>query len=173
MAHLGIGERTRGVKKFLRRVLDAYLAPVRREVARTNGKFREPADLGELAELASTVTSLGNQAGEGWLLTAEILHLIAEGVPNVVCAQPFACLPNHVTGNGMFGEIRRQHPEANIATLEFDPGASSVNQLNRLKLLIAAAQTGRTAAARTAAARTAAAETAAPDGSLATERVDA
>ena len=68
----------------------------------------------ELVKKAAEVTSIGVQAGEGWLLTAEILELIEQGCPNVICAQPFACLPNHVTGRGMFGKIRRLHPEANI-----------------------------------------------------------
>jgi predicted nucleotide-binding protein (sugar kinase/HSP70/actin superfamily) len=81
---------------------------------------------------------LGNQAGEGWLLTAEILELIGSGVKSVICAQPFACLPNHVTGKGMFREIMRRHPGVNIVTIEYDPGASPVNQLNRIKLLLAA-----------------------------------
>ena len=80
------------------------------------------------------------QAGEGWLLTAEILELIEQGCPNVICAQPFACLPNHVTGRGMFGKIRRLHPEANIVSIDYDPGASEANQLNRIKLMIAAAK---------------------------------
>ena len=82
------------------------------------------------------VISLGAKMGEGWLLTAEILELIEAGCPNVVCAQPFACLPNHVTGRGMFGKIRRLHPEANIVSIDYDPGASEANQLNRIKLMI-------------------------------------
>ena len=80
------------------------------------------------------------QAGEGWLLTAEIIELIESGCPNIVCAQPFACLPNHVTGRGMFGKIRRLYPQANIVSIDYDPGASEANQLNRLKLMIAAAK---------------------------------
>ena len=94
----------------------------------------------ELVKKADEVTSVGVQAGEGWLLTAEILELIESGCPNVVCAQPFACLPNHVTGRGMFGKIRRLHPEANIVSIDYDPGASEANQLNRIKLMIAAAR---------------------------------
>ncbi len=79
--------------------------------------------------------------------------MIEDGVPNVVCAQPFACLPNHVTGKGMFGEIRRRHPAANITTVEYDPGASQVNQLNRIRLLVAAARSGRGEADAEAAVR--------------------
>ena len=92
------------------------------------------------------IISLGAKMGEGWLLTAEILELIESGCPNVVCAQPFACLPNHVTGRGMFGKIRRLHPEANIVSIDYDPGASEANQLNRIKLMIAAAKKAHKAA---------------------------
>ena len=99
----------------------------------------------ELVKKAAEVTSIGVQAGEGWLLTAEILELIEQGCPNVICAQPFACLPNHVTGRGMFGKIRRLHPEANIVSIDYDPGASEANQLNRIKLMIAAAKKARNA----------------------------
>ena len=94
----------------------------------------------QLVKTADEVTSVGVQAGEGWLLTAEIIELIESGCPNIVCAQPFACLPNHVTGRGMFGKIRRLYPQANIVSIDYDPGASEANQLNRLKLMIAAAK---------------------------------
>lgn len=120
--------------------LDRILNPVRRAIDTAHGKFTQDTPMPELVQLASTVTSIGVQAGEGWLLTGEILELIKSGCPNVVCAQPFACLPNHVTGRGMFGKIRRMHPEANIVSIDYDPGASAANQLNRIKLMIAAAK---------------------------------
>ena len=94
----------------------------------------------QLVAKAQTVTSIGVQAGEGWLLTGEIVELIESGCPNTICAQPFACLPNHVTGRGMFGKIRRLYPQANIVSIDYDPGASEANQLNRIKLMIAAAK---------------------------------
>ena len=94
----------------------------------------------QLVAKAQTVTSIGVQAGEGWLLTGEIVELIESGCPNIICAQPFACLPNHVTGRGMFGKIRRLYPQANIVSIDYDPGASEANQLNRIKLMIAAAK---------------------------------
>ena len=146
-ANLGTDKYSRWIKKTLRRVLEAYRRPVRRALARTGRRFPVPGDLATMARRASTIASLGNQAGEGWLLTAEILDLLHDGVPNVVCAQPFACLPNHITGKGMFGEIRRRYPEANITVVEYDPGASEVNQLNRITLLIAAALTAPAPAA--------------------------
>jgi predicted nucleotide-binding protein (sugar kinase/HSP70/actin superfamily) len=120
--------------------LDRYMNPVRRAIDLAHGKFTQDAPMPELVKMAADVTSIGVQAGEGWLLTGEILELIASGCPNVVCAQPFACLPNHVTGRGMFGKIRRLHPEANIVSIDYDPGASEANQLNRIKLMIAAAK---------------------------------
>ncbi|MDR1555361.1 MAG: hypothetical protein LBS26_04055, partial [Campylobacteraceae bacterium] len=81
----------------------------------------------------------GNQTGEGWFLTAEMIHLIHEGVPNIVCMQPFACLPNHITGKGVMKAIKEHYPEANITAIDYDPGSSAVNQLNRIKLMLSAA----------------------------------
>ncbi|KAB5608796.1 acyl-CoA dehydratase activase-related protein [Bifidobacterium jacchi] len=120
--------------------LDRYFAPINKALDSSHGKFRRDEPMPELVKKAAEVTSIGVQAGEGWLLTAEILELIEQGCPNVICAQPFACLPNHVTGRGMFGKIRRLHPEANIVSIDYDPGASEANQLNRIKLMIAAAK---------------------------------
>ena len=116
--------------------LDRYLNPVRAAIDLAGGKFQQDEPMPELVKKAASVTSVGVQAGEGWLLTAEILELIEQGCPNVICAQPFACLPNHVTGRGMFGKIRRLYPQANIVSIDYDPGASEANQLNRIKLMI-------------------------------------
>ncbi|WP_278814027.1 acyl-CoA dehydratase activase-related protein, partial [Bifidobacterium pullorum] len=120
--------------------LDRYLNPVRKAIDLAHGKFQQDEPMPELVKKAAAVTSVGVQAGEGWLLTAEILELIEQGCPNVICAQPFACLPNHVTGRGMFGKIRRLYPQANIVSIDYDPGASEANQLNRIKLMISAAK---------------------------------
>ena len=121
---------------IMRKGLDLYMNPVRKAIDLAGGKFSQDQPMPELVKKADEVTSVGVQAGEGWLLTAEILELIESGCPNVICAQPFACLPNHVTGRGMFGKIRRLHPEANIVSIDYDPGASEANQLNRIKLMI-------------------------------------
>ena len=129
-----------GVKKIVLKAADAYRAPMIAGFKASHGKFDIPAHITDLREKAASVTSLGVQAGEGWLLTGEIIELIQSGAPNIVCAQPFACLPNHVTGRGMFGKIRRTYPEANIVSIDYDPGASEANQLNRIKLMIAAAK---------------------------------
>ena len=99
-------------------------------------KFGCPGDIFEMRESVKPIVSPGNIAGEGWFLSAEMLELIHEGVPNIVCMQPFACLPNHVTGKGVIGELRRRYPESNIVAVDFDPGASEVNQVNRIKLML-------------------------------------
>ena len=100
---------------------------------------RAPQDIQHTAQGAKRVLQLGHSTGEGWFLTGEMIELIETGVPNIACVQPFACLPNHVTGKGMIKELRRQYPEANIVAVDYDPGASEVNQLNRIKLMMATA----------------------------------
>ena len=143
--YLGMGGNKIGYA-VMRKALDLYNAPVHKAIDLAHGKFSQDLPMPELVKKADEVTSVGVQAGEGWLLTAEILELIESGCPNVICAQPFACLPNHVTGRGMFGKIRRLHPEANIVSIDYDPGASEANQLNRIKLMIAAAKKAHKAA---------------------------
>jgi predicted nucleotide-binding protein (sugar kinase/HSP70/actin superfamily) len=106
----------------------------------TTEKFDAWSSMKEIVSYAQTVTSIGVQAGEGWLLAGEVVELIHRGAPNIVCANPFACLPNHVTGRGIFQEIRRQHPNVNIVSVDYDPGVSEVNQLNRIKLMISASE---------------------------------
>ncbi len=102
--------------------------------------FDPPAHIWRLGEMAKDIVSLGNQTGEGWFLTGEMLELIHSGVNNIVCTQPFACLPNHVVGKGVIKELRRQYPLSNIVAIDYDPGASEVNQLNRIKLMLSTAQ---------------------------------
>ena len=135
---LGTGGNRFG-KGVLRWCVEKYEKPMNDAFAASE-RFEPDMPLPELIKRAQQVTSLGVQAGEGWLLTGEIIELIESGAPNIVCAQPFACLPNHVTGRGMFHEIRRQHPNANIVSIDYDPGSSEANQLNRIKLMIAAAK---------------------------------
>jgi len=135
--NLGIGKNARYAKKAGVWLFDQYQKPVHKALASANGKFEIPTDLGTMAKRASSVISLGTAAGEGWLLVAEMIDLIEQGAPNIICAQPFACLPNHVVGRGMFKELRRVYPQANVVSVDYDPGASEVNQLNRIKLMIA------------------------------------
>ncbi len=106
---------------------------------RKSKRFEAPHSIYHLANSASEILSLGNQTGEGWFLTAEMIELIKSGAGNIVCMQPFACLPNHVTGKGMIKELRRRYPESNIVAVDYDPGASEVNQLNRIKLMMSVA----------------------------------
>ena len=101
--------------------------------------FVPPAKIEHLAQIATPIVSVGNQTGEGWFLTGEMLELIENDVPNIVCTQPFACLPNHVVGKGVIKELRRRYPNSNVVAIDFDPGASEVNQLNRIKLMLSTA----------------------------------
>ncbi|MBP3231760.1 MAG: hypothetical protein J6M33_05685, partial [Anaerovibrio sp.] len=94
----------------------------------------------EIAQMAKEHVSLGNMAGEGWFLTGEMVKLIRNNVPNVVCLQPFGCLPNHITGKGVIHELRRYYKEANILSIDCDAGASEVNQMNRIKLMLSVAK---------------------------------
>jgi predicted nucleotide-binding protein (sugar kinase/HSP70/actin superfamily) len=109
------------------------------------GKFMLPEKIDKLADRAERLLSLGNDCGEGWFLTAEMMELLEQDVANIVCVQPFACLPNHVTGKGMLNGLRRLYPQANIVAIDYDPGASAVNQLNRIKLMLAATRRGQAA----------------------------
>ncbi len=101
--------------------------------------FDPPASIYDTAKNAADIVSIGNQTGEGWFLTGEMLELIHSGAPNIVCCQPFACLPNHIVGKGVIKALRHQYPSANIVAIDYDPGASEVNQLNRIKLMLSAA----------------------------------
>ncbi len=103
-------------------------------------RFTAPSDIRELQEYAKPYLSLGNQAGEGWFLCGEMIELIHEGAQNIVCTQPFGCLPNHIVGKGVIKKIRADFPDANIVAIDYDPGASEVNQLNRIKLMLASAK---------------------------------
>ncbi|MDO5699495.1 MAG: acyl-CoA dehydratase activase-related protein [Dermatophilus congolensis] len=128
----------RWVKKGLIAYLERLQAPAVRALERS-GLFEAPAPIAEIAEGARSVVQLGHQSGEGWYLVGEMVEMITHGVPNIICVQPFACLPNHITGKGMFGELRRRWPEANIVGIDYDPGASEVNQLNRIRLMVSTA----------------------------------
>ena len=106
-------------------------------------RFNPPSSIYDMMKGVDDIVQLGNQTGEGWFLTAEMVELIHEGAPSIACVQPFACLPNHVTGKGMIKELRRRFPESNISAIDYDPGSSEVNQLNRLKLLLSNAPVGK------------------------------
>ncbi len=118
--------------------IEYYREYIRKELSKS--KYHAPLYITDLEEKAETIVSLGNEYGEGWLLTAEMLELIEDGANNIVCIQPFGCLPNHITGKGVIKKIREFHPESNIIPIDYDPGASEVNQVNRIKLMLSQAR---------------------------------
>ena len=115
-------------------------AEVARHAFEKSTHFTPPSSIYETVENAKTIVNIGNQTGEGWFLTGEMIELIHSGVNNIVCTQPFACLPNHVVGKGVIKELRKHYPLSNIVAIDYDPGASEVNQLNRIKLMLSTAQ---------------------------------
>ena len=124
--------------KIAGRYIMRYRGIMKHELKRSR-RFIPPSSIEELAHMASGILSLGNQTGEGWLVTAEMAEFIEQGTNNIICVQPLACLPNHVTGKGMIKPLKERYPNANIMPIDYDPGLSSVNQLNRIKLLLSVA----------------------------------
>lgn len=138
VSHLGMKKSKAIMGNLGIKALEWLRAPAT-EAFRASKHFTPPAHIENLAKMASEFVSLGNQTGEGWFLTGEMLELIHSGAGNIVCTQPFACLPNHVVGKGVIKELRRMYPQSNIVAIDFDPGASEVNQLNRIKLMLSTA----------------------------------
>ncbi|WP_129596683.1 2-hydroxyacyl-CoA dehydratase [Anaerophilus nitritogenes] len=120
------------------KIIEYYRKTMRKALSKSR-RFTPPNTIEELAMKAKKHLSLANQTGEGWFLTAEMIELIESGVENILCLQPFACLPNHITGKGMIKELRRTYSHANITPIDYDPGASEVNQINRIKLMLSVA----------------------------------
>ena len=139
------------------KLIESMREPINRMLEKST-RFEPYPDIYELAAKAKQVLSLCNTMGEGWLLTAEMCDLIECGTPNIVCCSPFACLPNHVVGKSVIKRLREMHPESNIVAVDYDPGASEVNQLNRIKLMISVAKENFRAARATAAEMGGAAE---------------
>lgn len=110
------------------------------QMIKKDGNFRPPMPFDEVRQKAHAIIGEGVKMGEGWLLPAEMVELVCEGVKNIVCAQPFGCLPNHIAGKGMIRKIREVYPEANIVAIDYDPGASRINQENRIKLMLSSAE---------------------------------
>ena len=135
---LGMSKKTARISRLGIWAIDRFRAPAAKALKKSE-HFDPPANIYDLVDYAKTVVSIGNQTGEGWFLTGEMLELIHSGTPNIVCTQPFGCLPNHVVGKGVIKELRRQYPDSNIVAIDYDPGASEVNQLNRIKLMLSTA----------------------------------
>ena len=136
--YLGTSKGSRALSNFgiwvVERVRGSYV-----KATKDSKHFNSPVHIKTLAKMAEPIVSLGNQTGEGWFLTGEMMELVHQGVLNIVCTQPFGCLPNHVVGKGVIKAIRRDNPKANIVAIDYDPGASEVNQLNRIKLMLSTA----------------------------------
>ncbi len=137
--NLGMSKRNARLSSLGIRALTFLRRPATRAFKKSR-HFTPPANIYDLVNYAKPIVSIGNQTGEGWFLTGEMLELIHSGVNNIVCTQPFGCLPNHVVGKGVIKELRRRYPVSNIVAIDYDPGASEVNQLNRIKLMLSTAQ---------------------------------
>ncbi len=136
--YLGMSSKLSFMGKSVISLIEHFRKPLI-DALKASKRFTPPARIETLGDYAEPIVSLCNQTGEGWFLTGEMLELIHDGVDNIVCTQPFACLPNHIVGKGVIKEIKRRNPLANIVAVDYDPGASEVNQLNRIKLMMDAA----------------------------------
>ena len=136
--HLGFSQKSKRIGRLGIRFFE-WLRSAAVDEFEKSRHFTAPAHIEKLAGYAKDIVSEGNQTGEGWFLTGEMLELLHTGTPNIVCTQPFACLPNHVVGKGVIKELRHRYPSSNIVAIDYDPGASEVNQLNRIKLMLSTA----------------------------------
>ena len=136
---LGMSKKTAIVSRFGIDAIELLRAPARKAFEKSR-HFDPPVSIYQLVDYAKSIVPIGNQTGEGWFLTGEMVELIHSNVNNIVCTQPFGCLPNHVVGKGVIKELRKHYPLANIVAIDYDPGASEVNQLNRIKLMLSTAQ---------------------------------
>lgn len=137
---LKINKTSSKVSKIAINLIDIFEKDMKLALASSKKGYLPPCDIWHLEKKVADVLSIGNQTGEGWFLTAEMIEYIENGIPNIICVQPFACLPNHVVGKGVIKTIRNIFPEANISPVDYDPGASEANQTNRIKLLMTVAK---------------------------------
>lgn len=138
--HLGTSKKSARISAFGIWAVEHLLRGTAVKEFKKSTHFTAPTPIAEIVKLAEPIVSIGNQTGEGWFLTGEMVELIHDDVPNIVCTQPFGCLPNHVVGKGVIKTLRKHYPESNIVAIDYDPGASEVNQLNRIKLMLSTAQ---------------------------------
>jgi predicted CoA-substrate-specific enzyme activase len=136
--YLAGSQTTRIISNIVIKAIEFYRKPLK-DALNNSERFHGPVTIEELAKGAEPILSIGNQTGEGWFLTGEMVELIESGVENIICMQPFACLPNHVTGKGVIKALKERYPLSNITAIDYDPGASEVNQINRIKLMLATA----------------------------------
>lgn len=133
----------KAIKKLLVQIFQRYVEGLQLELIaaiKTQPKFAVPGTFANLQSLIKGYLGYGNKMGEGWLLTAEMLELIHSGVNNIVCTQPFGCLPNHIVGKGMIRRLKDDYPESNIVAIDYDPSATRINQENRIKLMLSNAR---------------------------------
>ena len=128
------------VCRLIIKLIDILEKDTRAALASSKKNYLQPCDIWHLQDKVKDILSIGNQTGEGWFLTAEMIEYIENDIPNIVCVQPFACLPNHVVGKGVIKTIREKYPFANISPVDYDPGASEANQANRIKLMMSVAK---------------------------------
>ena len=137
---LGINKTSSKISKLVINLIDILEKDLKKALFKSDKEYLMPCNIWHLEEQVKDILSIGNQTGEGWFLTAEMIEYIENDIPNIVCVQPFACLPNHVVGKGVIKTIRSKYPFANITPVDYDPGASESNQINRLKLLMTVAK---------------------------------
>ena len=137
--HLGMSKKSARLSSMGIWAIEHLLRGAAVKAFKKSRHFTPPTPIREIASFAEPIVSIGNQTGEGWFLTGEMVELIHDGVPNIVCTQPFGCLPNHVVGKGVIKALRKAYPASNIVAIDYDPGASEVNQLNRIKLMLSTA----------------------------------
>ncbi len=137
--HLGTSKKTARTSALGIWAIEHILRGASVKELKKSRHFSAPTPIREIVSFAEPIVSIGNQTGEGWFLTGEMVELIHDGVPNIVCTQPFGCLPNHVVGKGVIKALRKHYPQSNIVAIDYDPGASEVNQLNRIKLMLSTA----------------------------------
>ena len=138
--HLGTSKKSAKVSNLGIWAIEHILRGASVKAFKKSKHFTPPTPIREIVSFAEPIVSIGNQTGEGWFLTGEMVELIHDGVPNIVCTQPFGCLPNHVVGKGVIKALRKHYPQSNVVAIDYDPGASEVNQLNRIKLMLSTAQ---------------------------------
>lgn len=138
--HLGTSKKTARISSLGIWAIEHLLRGTAVKEFKKSRHFTPPTPIREIVSFAEPIVSIGNQTGEGWFLTGEMVELIHDNVPNIVCTQPFGCLPNHVVGKGVIKALRKAYPTSNIVAIDYDPGASEVNQLNRIKLMLSTAQ---------------------------------
>ena len=136
--NMGMSKQSKRLAEFAIKIIELVEKPMDKAL-RKSVRFDGIHSIYDMAAEASKILSIGNHTGEGWFLTAEMIELLKHEVNNIVCMQPFGCLPNHIVGKGVVKELRRQYPQANIAAVDYDPGVSLVNQLNRIRLMMATA----------------------------------